>query len=395
MNLKRYVSIVSALIILFSLFAAAAANVPGSASDPVVSLSYIQNTFIPKILNQLESKLSALRSDSMSRADSKIKKAIGDAERDLSVDAGRLREQVAYDTYMRMLDNGFYLDSGKTASLTLKAGERLVVTKNSSFTVQQGSAVIGGREQNKLVNVTAGAEINTNSAASRNARYVAVDDGLVSIKAVSDTVKISVVGNYQIIPAYMPQYTDIAYTLKNIDMFRGSNLGFELEREPTRLEALILFLRLIGEEKQALEYTGKHPFTDVPKWGGGEADKYVAYAYAKGYTKGISQTKFGSNNTATLEQYLTFVLRSLGYVDGTDFEWTKSPEFAEAVGILLPRDSEKIIRRGFCRDHVVYISYYALRARMKNSGVTLIDDLVRKGVISRELANQTLSAHGR
>ncbi|NLM61765.1 MAG: hypothetical protein GX193_06775, partial [Clostridiales bacterium] len=156
MNLKRYVSIVSALIILFSLFAAAAANVPGSASDPVVSLSYIQNTFIPKILNQLESKLSALRSDSMSRADSKIKKAIGDAERDLSVDAGRLREQVAYDTYMRMLDNGFYLDSGKTASLTLKAGERLVVTKNSSFTVQQGSAVIGGREQNKLVNVTAG-----------------------------------------------------------------------------------------------------------------------------------------------------------------------------------------------------------------------------------------------
>ncbi|NLM62537.1 MAG: hypothetical protein GX193_10740, partial [Clostridiales bacterium] len=99
--------------------------------------------------------------------------------------------------------------------------------------------------------------------------------------------------------------------------------------------------------------------------------------------------------TATLEQSLTFVLRSLGYVDGTDFEWTKSPEFAEAVGILLPRDSEKIIRRGFCRDHVVYISYYALRARMKNSGVTLIDDLVRKGVISRELANQTLSAHGR
>lgn len=395
MNLKRYIAVVSALIFLFSLLAAFAARVPGSAEDPVVSLSYIQEKFIPNILKKLEEKLSVFNSDNMTKADTRTGQMRKDAENNLSAETGKLREQVVYDTYMRLLDDGLYLDSGKTAILTLRAGERLVVTSNSSFTVLQGSAFIGGREQKKLVDVTAGAAVNTNSAASRNARYVAVDDGIVSIKAVSDTVKISVTGNYQYIPNYVPQYSDIAFTLKNINVFRGSNLGFELEREPTRLEALILFLRLIGEERQALEFTGSHPFVDVPKWGGGEPDRYVAYAYSKGYTKGISQNKFGSNNTATLEQYLTFVLRSLGYADGTDFEWTKSPEFAEAAGILLPGDSEKIVRRGFYRDYVVYISYYALRAKMKNSSITLIDDLVRKGVITQESARNTLSAHSR
>ncbi|MGI6578447.1 MAG: S-layer homology domain-containing protein [Eubacteriales bacterium] len=395
MKLKRYISIVSALIFLFSLLAAIATGVPGSAEDPVVSLSYIQETFIPKILNQLDNRLSVLYSDNVKKTDSRIKTVISDAEKDLSIDTEKLKDQVTYDTYMRMLDNGFYMDSGEFVLLTLRAGQRVVVTKNSSFMVHQGSAVIGGREQKRLVNVTAAGEVNTNSTASRNARYVAVDDGFVSIKAVSDTVKISVVGNYQFVPEYLPQNSDIALTLKDINMFRGSNLGFELDREPTRLEALILFLRLIGEEKQALDYTGSHPFVDVPKWGGGEADRYVAYAYSKGYTKGISQTKFGANNTATLEQYLTFVLRSIGYRDGTDFEWTGSPEFAEQIGILLPWDSEKIVRRGFYRDHVVYISYYALRANLKNSRVTLIDDLVNKGVISQELARKTVSAHSR
>ena len=200
MNLKRYIAVVSALIFLFSLLAAFAARVPGSTEDPVVSLSYIQEKFIPNILKKLEEKLSVFNSDNMTKADTRTGQMRKDAENNLSAETGKLREQVVYDTYMRLLDDGLYLDSGKTAILTLRAGERLVVTSNSSFTVLQGSAFIGGREQKKLVDVTAGAAVNTNSAASRNARYVAVDDGIVSIKAVSDTVKISVTGNYSIFP---------------------------------------------------------------------------------------------------------------------------------------------------------------------------------------------------
>lgn len=395
MVLKRYIMAVTALILLFSLLTSFASGVPGSAEDPVASLSYIQGTFVPKVLDYLESKLLSMTSQNEANADLKISSVIGEAEKALTIDSEKLKERVAYNTYMEMLDRGFYIDSGDSSLITLKAGQRIVVIRGSSFAVLQGSAIIGGRDQERVVNVSSAGETLTNSEARRNNRYIFAGDGFISIKAISNTVKIAVIGNYQIIPEYLPQNTDIAVTLKNIDVFRGSNVGFELDREPTRLEALILFLRLIGEEEAALSYTGSHPFSDVPKWGGGEADKYVAYAYAKGYTKGTSSTRFGASNTATLEQYLTFVLRSLGYRDGTDFDWTKSPEFSEKVGILLPFDTEKIVRRGFYRDHVVYISYYALRANLKNSSITLIESLVSKGVITRNLATSTISAHTR
>lgn len=55
-------------------------------------------------------------------------------------------------------------------------------------------------------------------------------------------------------------------------LFQGSGTaygsGYDLERVPTRIEGLVLFLRLIGEEKAALAYGGENPFTDVPAWGG-------------------------------------------------------------------------------------------------------------------------------
>ena len=393
MRLKRYILAVTALILLFSLLTSFASGVPGSAEDPVASLSYIQGTFVPKVIDYLENKLLSMNSQSDARADLKIQSVIGEVEKNLSIDPVQLRDRVIYNTYMEMLDRGFFSDTGDSSVLTLKAGQRVVVIKGSSFAVLQGSALIGGRDQDRIINVTSAGEVLTNSAAKKNDRYIYAGDGFVSIKALSDTVKIAVIGSYQIIPEYLPQNTDIAVTLKGINVFRGSNVGFELDREPTRLEALILFLRLIGEEESALSYTGSHPFVDVPKWGGGESDKYVAYAYAKGYTKGTSDTRFGATNTATLEQYLTFVLRSLGYRDGTDFDWTRSPEFSESIGILLPFDTERIVRRGFYRDHVVYISYYALQAKLRNSSVMLIENLVSKGVITSKLATSTVSAH--
>ena len=38
----------------------------------------------------------------------------------------------------------------------------------------------------------------------------------------------------------------------------------------------------------------QHPFKDVPQW----ADKYVDYAYEKGYVKGYNDTTFGGADTS-------------------------------------------------------------------------------------------------
>jgi hypothetical protein len=106
-----------------------------------------------------------------------------------------------------------------------------------------------------------------------------------------------------------------AEALYELGLFRGTSAGFELDRTPTRQEAIVMLIRLLGEEDDALGGSWAHPFTDVDVWAG----EYVGYAYEKGYTKGISDDDvkghiFGGGSTeATAVQYLTFVLRALEY----------------------------------------------------------------------------------
>lgn len=65
----------------------------------------------------------------------------------------------------------------------------------------------------------------------------------------------------------------------------------------------------------------------------------MAYAYAKGYTKGVDQSlmHFGSENVISAREYLTFLLRALGYRDSgasPDFAWDTATEQARALGVI-------------------------------------------------------------
>ena len=162
----------------------------------------------------------------------------------------------------------------------------------------------------------------------------------------------------------------IASELKFLGLFKGvSETNFALGRAPTRVESLVMLIRLLGKETEALNFSGKHPFTDVPSW----AEKYVAYGFEKKLTNGISKTKFGSGNPASAEMYLTFVLRALGYTDGAgaDFEWDKPYALANSSGLLIGMpDCDN-----FHRADVVLISYAALGAKLKGKDKTLIEEL--------------------
>ena len=96
----------------------------------------------------------------------------------------------------------------------------------------------------------------------------------------------------------------------------GGAPDFDLARTPTRVEGVTLLVRLLGQEYQGSHGGWKSPFTDVPGW----AVSYVGYAYHQGYTKGTSETAFGSMLPLDAAQYLTLVLRAMGYEDGTDFQ---------------------------------------------------------------------------
>jgi len=170
---------------------------------------------------------------------------------------------------------------------------------------------------------------------------------------------------------------DMAEVLKELGLFKGvSDTDFDLDRAPTRVEAVVMLIRLLGKEAEALEGEWSHPFTDVPKW----ADSYIGYAFENGLTNGISKTEFGVSD-ASAAMYLTFVLRALEYSDKDgDFTWDAPFELAKEVGLL--RDNINIDE--FFRADVAMVSYHALAADIKDSFLGLAEKLMEDDVIDPE-----------
>ena len=74
--------------------------------------------------------------------------------------------------------------------------------------------------------------------------------------------------------------TALAAQLKELDLFLGvgvledGSTDFDLDRAPSRVEAVTMLVRSLGKGVQAELQPKTHPFTDVPAW----ADGYVSYA---------------------------------------------------------------------------------------------------------------------
>lgn len=164
-----------------------------------------------------------------------------------------------------------------------------------------------------------------------------------------------------------------AIDLKILGLLANTPDNFQLNRAPTRVEGAVMLTRLLGIENQVLRGYYKHPFTDVPAW----ADKYVGYMYESGLSKGVSSTLFGSSQLLSAKQYVTFVLRSIGYKDGTDFDYNKAIDKALALNII--SSAEAATMKGpatFLRDDMVSVSHSALSAILKDSTTTLLDKLI-------------------
>ncbi len=172
---------------------------------------------------------------------------------------------------------------------------------------------------------------------------------------------------------------EIANKLKSIGLFKGvSDTDFDLDRAPTRTEAVVMLIRFLGKEAEALEGKHSHPFTDVPEW----ANAYVGYAYENKLTNGISATEFGATSDASAAMFLTFVLRALGYSDanGADFTWDNPYELAEKAGIL----TDTVNRDQFYRADVAIVAYNALEADMKGTDKALSEMLIENGAFTAE-----------
>ena len=181
-----------------------------------------------------------------------------------------------------------------------------------------------------------------------------------------------------------PESTGRADKLAALGLFRGTNAGYDLDSAPTRIQGLVMLIRLLGLEEEALAYEGSSPFTDLT-WG----KSYVAYGYANGLTQGTGAATFSPNEPLSAVSYVTFLLRALGYDDAAgDFSWRSSLSFAADQGMMTAQAASALGSAAMNRGDMVDLSYAALTCGVKGGRQTLAQRLAADGVFTREAGEQ-------
>lgn len=176
------------------------------------------------------------------------------------------------------------------------------------------------------------------------------------------------------------QYADKLYEL---GLFKGTDNGYELEKTLTREESATILVRLLGEEGNVDADDFNEVFVDVDKdrW----SYPYVMYCFENEITKGTGANTFSPEQPISAEQFVTLVLRLLGY---TETEPTTALEQAIIHNLLNSEvardlDSAEI----FSRKDMVYIVYRSLKTPMSD-GKILAQHLADKKVLTQSQAKE-------
>ena len=342
---KKLAFLLSACLLL------AVAAYAAGGEDSLVSLSYLTGTFLGNVEDRVDQELD--------KSDAAILEQAADGEIDLS-------------------------SASSWQETRLKRGDLLLGTTGTNVLLLAGSGRVT-YTSGAVVDVTTGTQVASGTALAVNHRYMVAEDTSADFEVTSRTAVVDYQGGYSFSYSDEVDYNAMAAALKSLHLFRGSftgyGEGFDLELTPTRLQALIMFIRVLGEEEQALAWTGTTHFTDISK--GSDAEKYVGYAYEMGYTNGYSATQFKPGKAVNAGQYTEFVLRALGYSSAANTDLSDTLLRAEEAGVLTSGETALLRTEKFLRADLVYISYYALNARLPDSRDTLADVLMDKGVFQR------------
>jgi len=380
--MKRIYSLILVIIMLCSLCMSSA--VGGSAEDPVVTKSYIDETYIPYILETAEQTINRKFDDilkNFSQSISNLSEPSGLCALLLSAAGYKLNFGISDNAYA--VPDGIYIGGGLGTTFTpLETGLYAYLTNDGA-----------------LVDVTEGVECYNGQQLIPEHTYMIASESASAVYAQIDTIVVIHGGYFTLgfdsISASSPNIsvnpgngnnTKYADTLKALGLFAGTDVGYELDRPATRTESIVMLLRLLGELPTAEDYPIQYKFKDVPDW----ASNYISYAYNMNYTAGLTETSFGSKQEVTAAQYLTFVLRALGYsdIDG-DFYWETAGDFAVDIGLITASEN-RAFKTQFFRNEMVLVSYRALSTALKGSNVLLIDKLVALDVVSQVNADRLL-----
>ena len=336
--------LLSAALLFCSVFAS------GGADDPLISLHYLQTVFAPRAEQAMGARADTSGASIYSGALSQWQAASAGAA---SAGFGN-----AADTARGWMESRYKQDDALNASM----GSQLLLLAGAGNVRFSSGAVI---------DVTLGSEVGTGSSLVPMHRYLVAENTNAQFTVTSRTAVVSCRGAFRSTPSDGIDYNAIASALKALSLFKGTDLGygqgFELEAQPTRIQALIMLIRLLGEESAALASDAPNPFSDVPGW----AERYTAYAYEKGYTNGVGGGLFAPNREATSAMYVEFLLRALGYSSTAQTDLSTAADRAVSAGVISAGEKALLESGPFLRADVAYLSWYALELPLADSRTTL------------------------
>lgn len=347
--MKRKIALILPLCLLMA--ATVWASAAGDSNDPLVSLSYLRGAFNKLLEREINDRL----------------------------------DESDEELLETLKEEGSVVSTASTWQETrLKRGDLLFGTTGTNVLMLAGGAQVV-YDAGMVVDVSAGTDVPSGAALVKGHRYMVAEDTAANFIVTSKTAVLDYQGAYSFGYSNEVDYNAMAAALKRLNLFKGSftgyGEGFDLEVAPTRLQALIMFIRVLGEEEQALAWEGTTPFKDIEK--GSQAEKYVGYAYSMGYTNGYSATQFKPAGAVNAYQYTEFVLRAMGYSSAANTNLADTLDRAQACGLLTFGEAHMLQTDPFLRAELVYISYYALDAVMPDGSQTLSDVLMDKGVFDR------------
>lgn len=348
-------SIVLALVLCLG--AALAAG--GDAGDPLVSLSYLEGLF-------------------REEADSAVDLALDSADEAMREDTRELLDKMT-EAALAAAGENF---ASAPQQITLNERDTLSGSGGLSVTAHAGEIMVN-IALGTVIDATDGREIPSGTVLSASHLYIVAENSSADFISLTPTAILSYQGSYTYTPNESAvDYYGVSLALRELGLFRGSGSGigegFDLHLAPTRAEALVMFIRILGEEDEALACTYEHPFADVPDW----LDRYAAWAWHQGYSNGIGSDQFGTALTVSAVEYQEFILRALGYSTAGVDDYLTSLDRALECGALTDAEYFLLCDSTFLRAHVAYLSYYNLDTPISGAFMTLAQQLQQEGVFT-------------
>ncbi len=156
-------------------------------------------------------------------------------------------------------------------------------------------------------------------------------------------------------------------TLSSMGLVSGTSAAkYSPSLTLTRAQVCTMMVRAMGLEKAAESYVNQSLFTDVKgsMWHAG----YVNLAYREGIIKGYGNGKFGPDDTVTYGQFITILLRLLGYTENDIGKVWPADYIVFASDIELDENVDLGANDSVSRGDAAILLYNTLMTKAKGAG---------------------------